>query len=307
MPSEPYWIQDVGLVILPTNIPVPPSEYYKPKTSTKIILFDFDPKSVKKILTDLVIFLNFLNQNYILFTWIYERSFSDLSKYKRTISDLKKYVNENSEKQNWYQTIDFDKYPLLEMTPDPSKVNFRNLFTKYSNLSPNIPTESNLKALIDFFAYSYINKMVMSKIYNNSNLQVSNSFILVEYFIKQEIKERYRLKKCSLCKGEVRGAKKMKQLIIEYVKTKTNDNETQKVFIAILKEHYKIRNDFFHEAKFDPAHEKVNKMIEKLGRTTFSLSDEIEHAGASEMGLDIINNFLRQELIQKLDQSNSST
>lgn len=307
MPIEPYWIEDLKLIILSTDNPLPPSEYYQPKYFTKLILYDYDPKEFKKVIIDFIIFLNFLNQNYSLMLWLHRRVLSDPVKYQKEIDDLKQYINDTFVKTDWYDTIDFNKYPLLELTSKPTEINFRDFFFKFTNLDLDNPFQSKLRNLIDFFAFNYLSSSLLNRIYNNTNLQINNSFVLIESLINLEKIDQKGFEICPNCKYKIPRKKKMLDLVKEYIKTKTDDAKIQEVFYSILKEHYKVRNDFSHTAKFGSSDQKMMAMLKKLGRNDFTLKDEIEHAEASSQGLFIINSFIRYELLQKLDSKLSGT
>jgi hypothetical protein len=305
-PIKPYRINKLNLIILPTDNPAPKNDYWGPLTTTRIILYDVDYKTAKKTLTEFVIFINFLNQNYSTFFWIFDRSFAEWSRYEKTIKNLDQYVKECSKKQDWYMSVDFNQYPLLEITPNPTKINFRYYFTIFNQLSSDIKSESKLKTLISFFAYNYITGMIMSKIYDNSNLQISNSFILLETLVKSEIKNQKDFKLCPNCGAMIPDKKNIMNLIEEFLKKRTKDQVILKRVISILKKHYTARNTFIHNAKFETTFEKEERMIKKLGRTNFTLDDEIEHAGAARSGLYVINSIIRHELLKKLKIKSST-
>jgi hypothetical protein len=307
MPLEPYWIKELKLVLLSTDTLLPKNDFYQPRFYTKLILYDFDPKSFKKTIIDFVTFSNFLNQNYPLMSWVHRRAFSDHTKYQKETDDLEQYVHDTFVKTDWYLTIDFDRYPLLELTQKPNEINFRDNFVKFSNLDIEIPYQSKLRNLIDFFAFSYLSYSILNRIYNNTNLQINNSFIMIESLINLENIDQKGFEICPNCNHKIPKKKKMLELVKEYIKTKTDNIEIQQLFYSILKEHYKVRNDFSHTAKYGSADQKMLKMLKKLGRDNFTLKDEIEHADASQQGLYIINSFIRVELLQKLENNDSST
>jgi hypothetical protein len=305
-PDKPYRIKNLNLIILPTDNPAPKNDYWGPVTTSKIILYDTDYKSAKQILTDFVIFINFLNQNYRAFFWIFDRSFSNWSLYEKDIKSLDKYVSETSKKQEWYLSVDFNQYPLLEISPAPTKINFRYYFSKFHKLSSDLKTELKLKALISFFSYNYITGMIMTKIYDNSNLHISNSFILLETLVKSEIKNQKDYRICPECGAKIPDKKNIMDLIEEFFKKRTKDPVILKRVISILRKHYSARNTFVHFAKFETAIDKEEKMIKKLGRTHFTIDDEIEHAGAVRTGLFIVNSIIRFELLKKLKIKSST-
>jgi hypothetical protein len=310
MPNEPYWIKDLGLIVLSTNNVLPATEYYQPRYFSKLILFDYDPVEFKKTVIDFIIFSNFLNQNYPLMWWLHRKSLNDSTKYLKEINDLDKYVNDTFVKTDWYMTIDFNDYPLLELRQEPSKINFKENFVKFSNLKSDHKYQSNLRNLIDFFSFNYLSSMILNRIYNNTNLQINNSFIMIESLIKIEGIDQKGFETCPNCKYKIPKKKKMLELIKEYIKTKTDNTEIQNVFFSILKEHYKVRNDFSHTATYGNGSQKITDMLKKLGRNDFTLKDEIEYANASHQGVYIINSFIRIELLNKLENleiNNSST
>jgi hypothetical protein len=307
MPLEPYWIKELNLIVISTDRLVPPSDYYQPKFYTRVILYDFNPNTFKSILIDFVTFSNFLNQNYPLMWWLYRKTLSDPLKYQKEINDLEEYIKATYVKTDWHQTIDFNKYPLLELRQFPSEVCFKEYFINFHNLNGEIPFQSKLRNLIQFFAYNYLSYSILNRVYNNTNLQINNSFILIESLINLEGIDQTGFEICPNCQYKIPKKKKMLDLVQDFVKSKTDNITIQKVFNSILKEHYKVRNDFSHTAKYGSADKKIQEMLNKLGRNDFTLQDEIEHADASHQGLYFINSFIRIELLQKLDKINSSS
>jgi hypothetical protein len=305
-PSKPYRINKLNLIILPTDIPSEKNEYYGPKNITKIILYDTDYKSAKSIITNFVIFINFLNQNHNSFLWLYNRSFSDWSHYEREIKSLKSYIKENYKQQDWYLNEDFNQYPLLEIIPNPSKINFRYYFTKFHQLSSTVQTEAKLKELISLFTYNYLSSMIMRKIYDNANIYISNSFILLETLVKSEIKNQKSYRTCPKCGAKIPDNKGIMLLIEDFFKKRTKDPVILNRVISILRKHYYARNTFVHNAKFETEYERINKMAQKLGRTQFTIDDEIEHAGAVGSGKYIVNSIIRHELLKRLKALSST-
>lgn len=310
MPNEPYWIKELGLIVLSTNKILPATEYYQPRYFSKLILYDYNPIEFKKTIIDFVIFSNFLNQNSPLIWWLHRKALNDPTKYLKEIDALDKYVNDAFVKTDWHLTIDFNNYPLLELRQEPSTINFKEYFVKFFNLKSDNKYQSKLRNLIDFFSFNYLSSMILNRIYNNTNLQINNSFIMIESLIKIEGIDQKGFEICPNCKHKIPKKKKMLDLIKEYIKSKTDNAEFQDVFFSILKEHYKVRNDFSHTASYGNGDQKITNMLKKLGRNDFTLKDEIEHANASHQGLYIINSFIRIELLiklEKLENNNSST
>jgi hypothetical protein len=305
-PAKPYRINRLNLIILPTDDPAPKNDYWGPKTTSKVILYDVDYKSIKKLLIDFIIFINFLNQDFLTFFWIFNRSFSDWSRYEKTIKNLDQYIKESFKKHDWYMSVDFNQYPLLELSPNPSRINFRYYFTKFHLLSSNSKSDSNLRALISFFAHNSITSIIMSKIYDNSNLHISNSFIILETLVKSEIKNQKDYKLCPECGAMIPEKKHVLDLIEEFFNKRTKNQVILKRVVSIVKKHYSARNTFIHNAKFETTFEKEERMIKKLGRNDFTLEDEIEHAGAARSGLYIINSIIRHELLKKLKIKSST-
>jgi hypothetical protein len=307
MPAEPYWIKELGLIIISTDNLLPPIEYYQPRYFSKLILYNFDSHNFKKVIIDFVIFSNFLNQNYPLIWWLNSKALIDSTKYIKEIENLENYIQTTRVKSDWYMSIDYNRYPLLELRQEPSEINFGENFVKFFNLSLEDPFQSKLRNLIDFFSYNYLSSMILNRVYNNTNLLINNSFILIESLINMEKIDQKGFEICPNCKFRIPKKKKMLELAKEYIKTKTDNVEIQQVMYSIFKEHYKVRNDFSHTASYGSGDQKLTKMIKKLGRNDFNLADEIEHADASHQGLYIINSFIRLELLNKLENNISCT
>jgi hypothetical protein len=305
-PKRAYRIKDLNLIILPTDNPEPKSDYFGPMTSTKLILYNSDIKEARRIITDLIRFSNFLNQNYHTYIWLFNHSFLHQSKYEKTVNNLNKYVKELTIEQKWYLNADFNMYPLMEITPNPTKINFRSYFLMYTNLDLKSPAQFRIKNLIDFFSYDYLTSIIMNKVYSNANLQISNSFIMIEALINLDIKNQTGYKICPNCGAELPGKKSMIELVEEFLKMKVKNPEICNILISILKRHYETRNVFIHNAKYESLNEKTDNLIRKLGRTHVALIDEIEHSDAFQTGLFTIHNLIRLELLHKLKKVSST-
>lgn len=304
-PSKPYRINKLNLVIVSTTTPNAHSEYAHQHTTTKIIIHNTDFKLIKKLFKDFVTFINFLNQEASAYSWLFERSFSDSTIYEKSIKNLDKYVKGLSMHNTWSHKVDFNYYPLLELKENPTKINFRHYFTRFHDLSSEKP-DSELGSLISFFAYNSISRMLMSKIYDNSNLHISNSFILLETLAKKKIKNQKDFVLCPECGAHIPINKHVMTIIEEFLKKRLKNIETQKRVILILKKHYSSRNIFIHNAKYETAWEKELKMIKKLGRNEFTFDDEIEHGGAAMSCTYIINSLIRYELLNMLVKKSST-
>lgn len=300
MPTNPYWIRELSIVLVPTGILFSKSEFWSPKTATKAIFYNWADQDVKKILCDFVVFSNLIHQNYPLFEWYYNKSFSTLSLYEQTIDDLEEYISSCFEEQTWYLSVDYDDFPLLEITNQPTRINFRDHFTAYANISLADQSHIKIKRLIEFYAYDAISQMILDRIYSNSNLHISNAFVILEALVNMEIKGIYDYEVCPHCKTKLRKKRNMLQLVEEYFKTINDNPEVHNILMSIAKEHYKSRNRFFHDAKFETSNEKLETLIKEVGRKQFSLLEEIKYAGASQRGFYIMKSIIRDELLRKL-------
>lgn len=305
-PSKPYRINKLNLIIVSTIIPDAHSEYAHQRTTTKIIIHNTDFNQIKELLKDFVTFINFLNQEAFAFNWLFERSFSEFKRYEKSVKNLDKYVKDSNMHNTWSRSADFNYYPLHELRQYPTKINFRHYFTRFHDLSTEIKLDSELRSLISFFAYDSITRILMSKIYDNSNLHISNSFILLETLVKKEIKNQLDFKSCPNCGAQLPDKKHIKTLIEEFLKKRIKNSETQKRLMLILKKHYSARNIFIHNAKYETTWAKEEKMAKKLGRNEFTFDDEIEHGGAALTGLDLVNSLIRYELLNMLAKKSST-
>jgi len=307
MPTNPYWIRELSIVLVPTGIQFPITDLWRPKTATKAIFYDWANQDVKKILCDFVVFSNLIHQNHPLFEWYYNKTFSSLAKNEQTIDDLEEYISSCFEQQNWYLSVDYDDYPLLERANQPTKINFRDYFIPYTNIKSSDQNQTKIKRLIEFYAYDSISQMIVDRIYSNSNLHISNYFVLLEALVNMEIKNIDDYEVCPHCKGRIRKKRNMLHLVGEYFKLINDNPEVHDILMAIAKEHYKSRNQFFHDAKFESENDKIEKLIKEIGRKQFNYDEEIKHAGASLRGFYIMKSIIRQELLKKLKEQYSCT
>ena len=301
MPSSPYWIKDAGIVLTSTDIPNPPHDFWGPLKLTKVIIYNTDSKQVKNKIKDFISFSNFLNQNYSLYSWIVGKSFTKIEEYALELDNLKEYIANTHYKTDWFQSIKFGEYPLLELTQNPTKINFREQFLKYLSLRNKPGDPQKIKKLIEFFAFNNCISVVHHNIYENSNFQISNSFLILESLINLENKkDRSTFDTCINCGYKKKVSKSTIQLMDEYLTSKIHDKKSLELFTLILKEHYKVRNGFFHNAKYDDYGQKTTEMINQLGRNHFNIYDEIKYANASSSGLIIVNTLIRILLLDLL-------
>lgn len=306
MPIEPYWMADQKMVIFPTDNPLPESDYWGPREATRILLYETKSDNVKKKITDLVIVLNFLNRNFKLLQWMFDKALSGkhLERSEKEIENLKSYVKQEYQKPDkepdWYYKVDYGSFPLYELTPKPTRVDFGECFRNYVQLSSEDPKQKRIRELVDFFSYSNLSQMVMYKVYDNSNLQVSNSFMIIESLVLMDIKDQSGFKACPNCGDTKKAGRPIMDMVAEFIDSRIKDKKMQSIVLTILKKHYRTRNRFLHAAKYDRSIDLINHIIEKTGSNHIRLEDEIKYAGASDMGLAAINVFIRIELLDRL-------
>ena len=97
----------------------------------------------------------------------------------------------------------------------------------------------------------------------------------------------------------------MKELVSEFINSYDLSTNQKDILIGILNKHYRTRNEFFHDAKFEFSGSKIDKMLKRLGKKEFNIHEEIKHADASLNGFHVINAFIRIELIMRLNSSST--
>ncbi|MCK5134139.1 MAG: hypothetical protein KAR19_00005 [Bacteroidales bacterium] len=292
--------------MFPVNSPLPKSDYWGPKDATRIVFYDTNPDEIRRKIINIIIVLNFLNRNFKLLQWTFDNALSGkhLERFEKHVESLKEYVNQNFKKPqrepDWYYVVDYWKFPLYELTPNPTRIDFGKCLWMYVELSDAEPIQKRIKELIDFFSYSSLSNMIMSKVYDNSNLQVSNSFVIIESLAMMDITDQSGFKICQHCGERINANRPIMDIVEEFIETRIKDKELQGVVLDILKKHYRTRNRFLHAAKFDRSIDLIDRTIEKTGSNHIKLSDEIELGGAADMGLKGINSYLRLELLDRL-------
>lgn len=305
MPESPYFIKENNLVIYSSNFELPKSEFVSPTNAMNVVFYNekIDITSVKNVLEDLIFFMNFLNQNGSLFEWKMTHSLSQIEKKVKETDNIKAFVEKTMKKSVHVGNMiaNFNNFPLGEITSKPLVIDFNEYFQKYLKLSNNSSEQKKIKKLIEFFAFNY--SSVFTRVYNNSNFQISNAFIIIESLINIEIVNQSGYKTCENCGHKVKQKKKMTDLIEEFIDNTELPEEHKLLINEILKKHYSIRNRFFHDAKFETWNNRLSKMMQSLGKKKFTLEDEIKHAEAGFTGLWTINNLIRLKLLNLLDES----
>lgn len=287
-----------SVVFIPSKLSTSKSDYWQPPKYTKVLFAsEVDQNDVKKKVRDIVIFSNFLNpQNYQSYSWLVDKSFSDLTKYTKTVKDLEAYIRNNSTKKYFYELADYANYPF-DISINPTKIDFGYVFEKYSKL----PESSKLRQLIDFFTYSCVNPFLMNKIYNNSFLNISNTFIILETMIKSEISSEGGNRKCSFCEKRIPHQKSINLMIEEYVETRIKDTKTKSLIINAIKKFYQNRNKFVHSASYYDSQVNLLNILDNDGVLTYE--NEINKGHAAHMMPLHINTFIRMNLLDNLISS----
>ncbi len=244
MPFEPYWIPDQNIVLFPTNKPLPKSDYWGPVEATRILLYNTDVEGIKKKITDLIVVLNVLNREFRFLQWMFDKALSGkhLEKYEKEIEDIEEYIdqeyNRPDKEPDWYYKVDYHKFPLYELNPKPTRVDFGECFNNYVNLSSEDTSQKRYKELIDFYSYSSLSLMVMHKVYDNSNLQVSNAFVIIESLVLMDIKDQTGFKTCPHCGESIKAGRPIMEMVAEFIESRIKDKDTKSLVLDILKKHY---------------------------------------------------------------------
>lgn len=301
LPKEPYYIEELELVILPSNIDLPKSEYFKPQKATKLIFYgtNLENERIKEITCSLIKFMTFLYTNHTLFEWLIVKNVNNLLIYKKNILSLENHIKELYEKPKFIIDANYDEYPLMQFSSNPDTVNFRELFLKYYHLDNLDENQSKIKELIDFFSMITSSQSLLSKIYSNTNFRISNTFAIIETLINMEIEDQTGFKKCPNCGESIPSKKTMNELIELFIESKNIREENKKAYKDILKKHYNVRNQFFHNTTNLNVFEKAQEVAEK-NKGVLSLENEIKYANGGFIGLQEINNLIRKVLIGKL-------
>ena len=301
VPKSIYRIPELDIIYLPTSEPYIKTDYWNPSILTKLIITNRDNSFIKKVVRDFISFSNFLNMNHSQNVWFNDVSLIKTDKYEKIVKKPDDYIEELFSEPNWTHSVDYDKYPLHEASDEPSTINFKKEFIRYVELDKLGKDAIKIKNLIDYFSYIQSSFSVFNKTYDNINLKVSNYFTLVEALINIDIKNQSGFIECPNCGEKMPRKKKMTELIKEFVANKITDKEIEEIVSSILVKHYKLRNLFSHEAKFDTLDDNTEKLLKKIGRHTVFLEDDIKHTNGTLLGLMPIQAFLRIDLLEKMN------
>lgn len=302
LPTEPYYIKELELVILPIEQQLPDIEYYVPCGTIRIIFYGKELLEVKlkEQIFSIVKFKCFLYPDTTLYHWLINKTFINQLKARKEINDLESYVNQIYKKKDFIEVADYNKYPLLEISSKRNNVNFREKYLKFINLDSKNAKQLKIKELIEYYSFIITSSALFGSIYKNENFKISNIFSIIESLINLEIEDQSGYRICPSCKEKIPFKKSMNELIEEFIR-KQNLNENNKtMFIKILKKHYSTRNTFSHDVKYLDVTEKTKEIAIK-NNNVLSLDNEIKYANAGFTGLYHVNSLIRLIILDKLD------
>lgn len=307
IPTKIYDFEELRIMLYPSNKQLPESKYYKPRTLTGLVIKgekeEFSDKIIKEKVTKFLVFSNFIFPSQYSVRWLTEFEFINLENELKPIDELEKELEANQE--ILYENIigmyrGHEIYSTCTLLPHVNrskmKVNFQELLLKFWNLK----SSDSLYQQISLFALAGNTPTLLNPFYENSNLEISLLFSIIDSLIDEFDPNQTVIKRCENCDFEKSGRKNVKSRIKDFVAMISAHKETQETLYKILYQHYLIRNDFFHEAKIVELNTAIDSLIEKIGTNYVSLENDIKNGQARLSGLIIIKEFIQFLLIDKL-------
>lgn len=308
VPNKVYDLGYVDMTVYPTMRKLPETKVYQPRTLTGVIV-----KGEKQALTtdairsrvkDFVVFSNFIFPSHHSVRWLTSHHFHDLEKLARPIGELDRFLSENLETDleqihGFYKSHDI--YGETTLFPHQNvnevKVNFQELLAIYSSLGKN----DILRQQISLFALNGNAITLLNRFYDNSNLEISLMYSIVDSLMKEN--DQPVIKKCVNCGHETTGKKKDKHRIKDFVSKLGYNASDQDLIFRTLWEHYRVRNDFFHETKIVPLGDTIKEIVDQTGSNLISLEDELKYGQGRLSGFMIVKELVQNLLIKKLKNS----
>ncbi len=307
VPKQVYDLEKINLVIYPTKKKLPETRIYRPRTITGLIIKgekeQLTNQFIKNKVIDFIAFSSFIFPSMHSVKWVHGFDFHEVEKTIYPLEDLENYVNGNCE-------LDIDKihgmykvhnfYSSCELFPhtNPNEIKFD--FANLLNVFYSLEKKDKLRNQISLFSLYNISPQYLSPFYDNSNVEIGYLYTIVDSLIDEIDSDQTITKKCEKCGYEKPGRKNNKRRINDFVSKLDYRTDDAKKVIAILIEHSKIRNDFFHEAKMESNFDIINDIIEKTGSNTIPLQAEINHGGGRFAGQMGIKELVQRILIRKL-------
>lgn len=312
VPSKVYNLDKVDLIVYPshTKLQESSSKYYRPTTMTGVIIKGnkefLTSENITKRINDFIVFSNFIFPCYVSVLWLKNYSFQELEKQLRPLEELQDFLKDNLETDITLIDSRYKDHEFYEFTSLFAHLNHRELTINFHDLLAaycSINETNKLKHQISLFALNSGIIAILSPFYDNGNLPISLMYSIVDSLMKDHITDTKAIKVCKNCGFKTEGTKKHSILIKDFVsKLKYSDNDKQ-LLCRILWEHYKIRNDFFHDvtlkAYAEPLDE-INRILSITGREFFTLEDDIIYREARNSGYMIIKELVQFLLLEKL-------
>lgn len=302
LPAVPYHNEELAFYLFSANKTLPNVGMLGPRNTMQILFYQPEIINLQKVMTDLIVFFNFLRYNEWFLQWKVRTPSNKIGAYA-DISSVQEYVRENQQEPEDLFSVSFESFSINEIIRETRVVNFHKLFMLFYGLTEDDKEQQRTKELINFYSFNVSSASLLYRVYNNIYAQISNTFILIEALINQSEIEKSESRTCLHCSRQVKGRKSMRNLISEFLDTLDLDPSYEEILVKVLNEHYLVRNKFFHDAQHNSLSRITDAMIKVLGHKTFTINDEIKHASASLQGLYIVNAFIKQELVKRLEKT----
>lgn len=313
IPMKLYELNEVDLIVYPTKHKLSVLEGHISRTLTGVIIrgeeSELTKGFIKKRIKEFVVFSNFIFPCYKSVKWLNAYSFHEVEKKLSPINGLQTFLQENIETDigqihGYLQTREI--YDQCSVFPHANslklKINFQELFKIFYSLEDS----NKLKQQISLFALNGSIISLLNPFYDNSNLEVSLMYSIIDSLIDEYDPDQSVIKECDKCGLKRTGRKGSEKRIKDFVSILGSNTkfkfskEDQELIFRILWEHFKVRNEFFHETKLVPFGITEEKMIEITGSNSISLEDELKYGQARFFGYMIIKELVQNILIEKL-------
>jgi len=304
LPKEKYFLTD-DICIFNSKKSSDKKSVSPENTFASLLIFGdsslIDNRFIHNRIKQFIVFLNFIINDGSSAKWLLGFSFLDIRIEETKSFEILIEENEQNEKIKPMDIYyDFNKFPLPYHLRYGSEVyiDFIGLFKKYIDLKP----EDSLKHKIELCSFSWTIKSVISSFYDNDNLDISLTYILVDSIIDEYIENKIIIKRCEKCGFEKKSKKNDRIRIKEF--SEALSKKEANILNQIIWNIYTIRNEFIHEGK-KPFKDEISsewfkKAKEETGKEMLNLYDEAKYNRSRGIGLLNLKIIIKELLIERL-------
>lgn len=308
IPEKVYHLEGYNFIILASDRIETRFPTIETKSKLGLIYYrvegDFQPEHVKEELRLFSSFFSLFHQGHLMFRWLLtlpDNFFNRINeRVFETKMDILKLARSFHINKPGTLIYNFEEYPYPfrgEVT-----INFIELYGKYRS----IERPSSLVDKIDLYSYA-INKYREHNVYDNSNLEISLVYSIMEKFIKESIRDQREEK--IILEGTttitIMKDKGMGILIDEYVDKIISEPDSNEYLKELLRKLKKIRNTFYHGLRVLPDRISSRMAFEKRGEDHITRRDDLELGEGRLMGIQNLRMLLFSIIINELETHNN--